>query len=190
MEAAEQALNAPVAAKLLNPDQIAVGKKEIAEYHKDAAAYVADLTGERLRGRRAKNPNQNPVLAKVDALKEKIRTFYDNTLDALVRDLRIFSASNLCASVFAFWFAFRSRTSSQTPVVWFSFLLFASVLFCSYQYIDDLTFYRIIWRTHMGWSYPFLLCVMTVSLFLKYGRGSGGDAALEKGHEVNESARG
>ena len=48
--------------------------------------------------------------------------------------------------------------------------MFVAVLFCSYLYIDDLTFFHILLRTHMGWWYAAFLCVMTVALYLDYGR--------------------
>ncbi len=48
--------------------------------------------------------------------------------------------------------------------------MFVAVLYCSYLYVDDLTFFRILFRTHMGWWYAVFLRVMIVALYLDYGR--------------------
>lgn len=99
-----------------------------------------------------------------------MRTYYDDTLTALIADLRIFSTSNLFAAIAAFLLAYHSRQGIHRSLVCLSFLLFVAVLYCSYLYIDDLTFFRILFRTHMGWLYPVLLCVVLVGLYLDYGR--------------------
>ena len=62
--------------------------------------------------------------------------------------------------------------------MWFSFLMFAAVLCCSYLYIDDLTFFRILFRTHMGWWYPVFLCVVFIGLYLEYSRAGHGTEPL------------
>jgi hypothetical protein len=110
------------------------------------------------------------LIEKVTAIKNKIRTFYDNTLNALIADLRIFSISNLLAGLIAFGLAYRSSSDIRKPIVWFSFLMFVAVLCCSYLYVDRLTFFRILFRTHIGWWYAAFLCVMIVALYLDYGR--------------------
>ncbi|MFM7927869.1 MAG: hypothetical protein ACKO9Q_09180, partial [Pirellula sp.] len=107
---------------------------------------------------------------KVASIKTKIRTFYDNTLNSLIRDLRIFSISNLIACLIAFGLAYRSPDEIRKPIVWFSFLMFVAVLYCSYLYIDGLGFFRILFRTHMGWWYAAFLTIMIVALYLDYGR--------------------
>ena len=109
------------------------------------------------------------MIEKVAAIKNKIRTFYDKTLSALIADLRIFSISNLIAGLVAFGLAYRSSSDIRKPIVWFSFLMFVAVLYCSYLYVDDLTFFRILFRAHMGWWYAVFLCVMIVALYLDYG---------------------
>lgn len=171
VEVADQALDTPGVKKFLSDDQQAAIRHEITEYRNDPAVYVADLTREAVRKER--NPQRHPLLEKVAAIKDRIRTFYDNTLAALIADLRIFAGSNLCAGVIALGLALCSSAKIRPAIVWFSFLMFVAVLYCSYLYIDDLTFFRILFRTHMGWWYPFLLCVALVSLYLDYGRQPG-----------------
>lgn len=168
VDLADLSLDAPLVQGFLSAKQKAAIRGEIDGYREDPAAYIADLTRqERLA---AKPQNANPLLAKVLSIKERIRTFYDNTLAALIADLRIFATSNLCAALIAIGLACRSGKKTRQSIVWFSFLMFAAVLYCSYLYIDGLSFFRILFRSHMGWTYPLLLCVALVGLFLDYGR--------------------
>jgi hypothetical protein len=165
---ADESLGTPIVQKRLSAQQSAAIRHEINEYRKDAAGYVADLTRQRLLPPKPANPNL--VLARIASIKERIRTFYDNTLAALIADLRIFSSSNLSAGLIALWLTYRSREGVRKPLVWFSLLMFVAVLNCSYVYLDDLTFFRILFRTHMGWWYPAFLCVVLAGLYLEYGR--------------------
>jgi hypothetical protein len=143
-------------------------QSEIADYRNDPLAYVADVTGKQVRD--AVRPNDNPLIEKVVAIKRKVRTFYEDTLSALIRDLRVFSISNLVAGLIAFWLAYRSSREIRQPIVWFSILMFGTVLYCSSMYIDDLTFFRILFRTHMGWWYTVGLFIMIVAVYFEYQR--------------------
>jgi hypothetical protein len=168
VDVSDESLDSPLVKTLLSDDQATAVRNEIADYQNDPAAYIADLTRRQVRD--APMANANPLIEKVASIKSKIRTFYDNTLNALITDLRIFSFSNLIAGLIAFGLAYRSSSEIRKPIVWFSFLMFVAVLYCSYLYIDDLTFFRILFRTHMGWWYTALLCVMILALYLDYGR--------------------
>ena len=168
VEVADEALDSPLVKKFLSDDQETAIRHEIADYQDNPSAYIADLTRQGVRD--APMANANPLIEKVASIKNKIRTFYDNTLNALIADLRIFSFSNLIAGLTAFALAYRSASDLRKPIVWFSFLMFVAVLYCSYLYVDDLTFFRILFRTHMGWWYAAFLCVMIVALHLDYGR--------------------
>jgi hypothetical protein len=167
VELADQSLDSAVVTKLLSDEQIAAMRREIAEYRRDAAGYIADLTR---RGVRV-GPvvNANPLVAKVAAVKERIRTFYDETLDALIDDLRIFATSNLIAGAVAFVLAFRSGADIRKSTVGFSWLMFAAVLYCAFMYVDDLTFFRILFRMHLGWWYAVGLGAVMVGLWLDWG---------------------
>lgn len=168
VEITRESLDSPLVRKLLSEDKILAIRNEIGDYRNDPAAYVSDLTHQPVR----KMPlaNANPLLAKVASIKEQIRNFYHDRLNALITDLRIFSVSNLIAGMIAFALAYHSSPPFRRSIVWFSFLLFVAVLCCSSLYIDDLTFFRILFRTHMGGLYPVTLCVMTFALYWDYGR--------------------
>ena len=168
VEIADQSLASPIVQKLLTDDQAAAIRNEIVEYRNDPSAYISDITREAVQIQR--NQKQNPLLEKVASIKDRVRTFYDNTLAALIEDLRIFSTTNLCVGTIGLWLAYRSHSRIQQSIVWFSFLMFASVFYCSYIYFDDLTFFRILFRTHMGWWYPAFFCVVLIGLYLDYGR--------------------
>ncbi|TWU19237.1 hypothetical protein [Allorhodopirellula heiligendammensis] len=168
VDVADEALDSPLVKKLLSDDHETAIRREIADYQNDPSAYIADLTRQQLRD--APVANANPLIEKVAAIKNEIRTFYDDTLNALIADLHIFSVSNLIAGLIAFGLSYRSSSDIRKPIVWFSFLMFVAVLYCSYLYVDDLTFFRILFRTHMGWWYAALLCVMIVALYLDYSR--------------------
>lgn len=168
MTIADAALKSPLIKKVLSADQEAAVRREILDYQKDPLAYISDLTRQPLRD--APAAKANPLIEGDISFKNTIRSFYDNTLTSLIADLRIFSVSNLIAASIAFVLAYRSSAAIQKSIVWFSFLMFAAVLYCSYLYIDNLTFFCILFRTHMGWWYAAFLCVMIVALYLDYGR--------------------
>jgi len=167
VEIVEKTLDSPLVKKVLSDDHLKAIGPEIADYRLNPAAYVADLT--RQQARHVQLAKGNPLVVKVASIKSRIRTYYDDTLNALVVDLRIFSFSNLVAGLIAFGLAYRSATEVRKPIVWFSLLMFVATLYCSALYIDDLTFFRILFRLHMGWWYPVTLCVMIVALYMEYG---------------------
>lgn len=165
---ADESLEFPAVRRLLSDKQSAAIRREITEYRNDPSGYIADLTRQKML---PSDPHDRSALPeKVASIKARIRAFYDNTLEALIVDLRIFATSNLCAGLIAFGLAYWSRKDIQKSIVWFSFLMFVTVFCCSYMYVDDLTFFRILFRTHMGWWYPIFMCVVLVGLFLDYRR--------------------
>lgn len=187
VKAAEEALDSPEAAQLPRLVDKAI-RQEIAEYWEDPRAYVADLTRQARAAKvRKPNPLLNPLLEKIAAIKEAVRAFYDDTLEALVVDLRIFASSNLLAGVIAFILAWRSSDPIRRPIVWFSCLMLVAVIYCSSMYVDDLTFFRILLRWHSGWAYAVGLGFMVVGLWLDYGHyGQDREAAREAAKEAAE----
>ncbi len=163
-------MQSPLVQRLLTDDQVTAIRNEIMQFQKTPSEYIADLT--QRKELPSAPPKLNPLLKKVSNYKERIREYYDNTLDALILDLRIFACSNLCAAIIAFCLAYWSPQKIRHSIVWFSFLIFVSVLYCSYLYVDGFTFFRILFRAPMGgWYYPLLLCAMLVGLFLAHDRG-------------------
>jgi len=166
IDTVEKALDVPLVAKLVSNDDIKLVRSEIDAYRKDPTTYVADLTGKQIRRPQGK---LGAIAQKAADAKDSIRQFYNDTLTALIVDLRIFSGTNIVAACVALFLAFKSRQSIRNPLVVFSLLLFVAVVFCSYLYVDDLSFFRILTSTHTGWWYPIFVLVVAVWLYKDIG---------------------
>lgn len=164
---AAETLESPVAQKLLNPDLIEKIRQEIAAYQSNPKEYVADLT--RKPADEAPIDQAQPLLAKLAVIKRDIRAYYNGTLDVLIFDLRIFAISNLTAGAIAFSLIYRTKSKVRPTLVWYSLLMFAAVCYCTFLYIDSLTFFRILFRLQLGWTYPLLLGATIVVLYREYG---------------------
>lgn len=168
VDAVEKSLESPLVIKLLPGDHAQSIRREIDSYREDPSSFVRELTGSVRSG---SQPKRLPsVGSKIESFKNEIRSYYDSTLTALILDFRIFSGSNAVAGMLALALALRSPLSVRKCALWFSFLLFAAVLFSSYLYIDGMSFFRILFRSHMGWWYPVSLAFMVAKLFKDYGR--------------------
>ncbi len=166
IDTVEKALEFPLVGKLLTNEEIAIIRVEIDAYRKAPATYVADLTG--------RHPRQTPengaaIAQKAADAKAAIRRFYNDTLSALILDLRIFSGSNIVAACMALFFVANSKNGIRRPLIVFSYLLFVAVVFCSYLYIDDMSFFRILTSSHMGWWYPVFVIVFSAWLYRYIG---------------------
>ena len=166
VDAAEGALDVPLVKKLVSEEHTAAIRQQIADYRQDPRAYVSDLTRQAKAGPVVEKAN--PLLSKVAKIKESIRQFYDDTLSALIKDLRIFSFSNLLAGAIAFGLAWRSSTQISKLIVWFSILMFLAVVYCTSVYVDDLTFFRILFHSHLGWGYTVLLALVVGCLYVDF----------------------
>lgn len=166
IDTVEKALDVPLVAKLVSNDDIKLVRTEIDAYRKDPATYVSDLTGKQIRKPQGK---LGAIAQKAADAKDRIRQFYNKTLTALIVDLRIFSGTNIVAACVALFLVFKSPASVRKPLVVFSLLLFVAVVFCSYLYIDDLSFFRILTSSHMGWWYPVFVIGVAVWLYKDLG---------------------
>jgi len=164
----ERSLDSTLAKKLMPKSVGEAIEEQIATYKENPFGYVSDLTNPTRTGQKRRSI-VSPG-SRVDALKAKVRDYYDETMAALIRDLRIFSGSNLTASILALILALRSPKGLRKYALWFSFLLFAAVLFSSYLYIDGMGFFSILFKWHLGWWYPIGLFLTTTQLFIDYGR--------------------
>lgn len=169
VDKAEEAQESKLLKTLLPKEQEETIEKKIAKYRENPTAYVADLTEREIR--MESSANSNPMLQKVLNLNAKIREFYDDTITALITDLRIFSTCNLIAALIAFAMASVKSVKVSIPLLCFSIIIFASVLGCSYIYIDDLSFFAILFQSYMGWSYGALLIFMIIWVFFESGFG-------------------
>jgi len=162
----EKALDAPLVGKLVSKDDIQLVRNEIAAYRRNPASYIADLTGQQLVN---PPPNMGAIAKQAAKAKQAIREFYNKTLAALITDLRIFSGTNVAAAILAIVLTIKSRPPIHKPLIAFSFLLSSAVIFCSCLYIDDLTVFRILTFTHLGWWYPVIVVLIAARLYKDIG---------------------
>lgn len=166
IDTVEKALDVPLVAKLVSKNDIKLARTEIDAYRKAPTTYVADLTGKQIPKPQGK---LGAFAQKAADAKNAIRQFYNDTLTALISDLRIFSGTNIVAACVALFLATKSPPSIRQTLIVFSLLLFVAVVFCSYLYINDLSFFRILTSTHMGWWYPAIVSVVAVWLYKDVG---------------------
>lgn len=161
---AEAALDSPLSSKFVPADVREQVEEEIAIYRSDTEAYVKKITGNSEEGGSIEDAKVLP--APVKKFRDSVKNYYDSVLAELLRDLRIFSGSNIVfAAVGLVLLRFPAIRSSK-KMIWFSFLLLSSVIFNIYMYIDDMSFFRLITKAHLGFSYP-LLVVLLLALLLK-----------------------
>lgn len=170
VDLAEQALRQPGIKKVLDEEAIRNAQLEIAEYRRDPRAYIAFLAAEERLAFPAVSPGRNaPLVERVARWKLRVREHFEQTLDRLVRDLRIFSGSNLVAALIAACCAMRAQGRQLKWLLVVAGILLASVAFGAYMYIDGMTYFRILFSTYLGWWYPVLLGITFVQLYLEYG---------------------
>lgn len=169
VDLAERALQTPTVQKILAREQREAVARELDAFREDPFAFVQDLTrappGAPRPGKR--------LLAigdRVTRWKETVRQYFDETLARLVSDLRIFLGSNIAASVTICCVAFAARGRLERQLTTLSLLLCAVLAYAVFLYVDNLSFFRILLRWHLGWSYPILLLVLFVGLFLVFRR--------------------
>lgn len=157
IDLADSALDNPTV-RILAGREGKLMRQEIATYRKDPASYIEDLTG--------KQPAMNDaeLPPKVVAVKEDVRRYFKETLQALIEDLRIFSGSNIAAALFALMLAVLAPTPIRPSLLMFSFALLGGVVLCSWLYVDNMSFFRILTKTHMGWWYPAVLLIVSMNV--------------------------
>lgn len=163
----EKGLRSTLASKLIPLEKKQTIEDELAKYHRDPAAYIALVT----HGGGAK---AEPTEAgKVEQFKEKIRSYDQSTLQELVIDLRIFTGSSVVAGLVALVLLLSRHFRGRRQVEVFSLFIFASVVISSYLYLDGLSFFRILFKWHLGWSYPSGVAFTAFYLHHRYGQKKG-----------------
>ena len=163
-EKAEEKFQHPAAQKLIPSDKKQLIENEILAYQKDPDSYLIQLA----QKEKSADHNSGPFNM-LYSWKKTVTDYLSETLKVLLRDLRIFASSNLIAGSIALFFALRSPPKIRKLLVWLSFLMFLAICYCSYLYIDDLSFFKLLMRWQMGWSYPGLLFLTVIQLFLRHG---------------------
>ena len=165
VEQVEFVLKRPEA--ILAPPAVrAAVREEVDAFRADPHKYVRQLV---VRGAVVEKP-KHPFAEKVVAWKEQVRAYFDKTLASLVRDLRIFSGTNLVAALLAALIAWRAKGRWRWHVLGVSGVLLGALVLNAYLFIDSLTFFRIVADWRVGWAYPVLVAITFVYLYIRYGR--------------------
>jgi len=165
VEQVEAMLKRPEAWLVLAAIRAAV-QEEVDAFRNDPNKYVRALVA--ARGAAIEKP-KHPFAEKVVAWKEQIRAYSDKTLAGLVRDLRIFAGTNLVAALLAALFAWRAKGRWRWHVLGVSGLLLGVLAVQAYLFIDGLTFFRIVADLRVGWTYPTVVALTFVYLYVQFG---------------------
>jgi hypothetical protein len=170
IEIAEDAVNAR-GLKFLAKDAeaIATARAELAEYRRDPRGYIRKLIAGGGPAVAGEIDPKAPLKDQVLFWKHQIREHFEKTLDRLVFDLRIFTGSNLVAAVVVFGLAYAGRRDRVPRLVFVALLLLTSVAFMCYVYVDELSYFKILVGSYMGWWYPALLGLTFLGAYVEYG---------------------
>jgi hypothetical protein len=158
----QDAVRSKTAKVVLSDEQLARVQSEIDAYRRDPKTYIRALTVKGLA--RVEEAPAHPVAKKVVEWKRKVADYYHETLDALIVDLRIFAGSNLAACLVALALAAKGANPRLRKVAVFSAALLIAVGYCTYLYIDSMSFFRILTQAHIGWWYPAVLIVVAAGV--------------------------
>jgi hypothetical protein len=165
---AEKALQIPLAQQFLGADALRIARLEIADYRRDRQAYITRLVTGRRPVPVAVPDRMAPVEERLTEWKDAVRRYFDRTIDGLVRDLRIFSGSNLAAAVLAAWFAVRAQGGRLKRLLIISGLLLVSLAYGTLLYIDEFSYFRILFNSYIGWWYPAILAYFYYELYWEH----------------------
>lgn len=174
VEFTKTGLNTPLSQKLLSKELHANIQGELGIYDSNPVQYVAALTAKR---------KFDFGKGKIADFKVKVHKYNQSILEGLIRDLRIFSGSNLVAGIVALLFLLLTKVRPNGKVVVFSFVIFAAVALSTYSYVDGVSFLRILLKNHLGWWYPVGIVVAVVGLVLEHGLHQEDDVEQDSGRQ-------
>lgn len=167
VDLAEAVLEDPRAVARVPPAIREVAADEIRMYRQDPPRYVREVVA---GGAAAAEGPKNPLAGQVVGWKKSITDYFEKTLASLIRDVRIFSGTNVVAALLAAWMAHRARGRWRYHVLAASALLLFALGLHIYMFIDNLTFFRIIFNWRVGWSYPVMIVLTFGYLYVRFGR--------------------
>ena len=167
VDVAAMGLRNPQLGAIVNPQEMAALQAEIAEYRRDPGDYILQLASG-VGPPAGQIAGDNPVVIKLGSWKDRVREHFDKVVAHVLRDLRIFAASSVAAALLATWLACRREGKQAKRLVPISLLLSASVAFGVFMYVDSPSFFKILFDTRLGWSYPILLVLVFLFSFCEY----------------------
>jgi hypothetical protein len=66
--------------------------------------------------------------------------------------------------------AYQANEQTARRVLSISLLIFGAMAYSIYFYIDQFSFFQILFNSYLGWWYPALLAITFLGLYFKYGR--------------------
>lgn len=181
-DATEKALQTDLAQKLLTPAQATAIETEIASFRVNPKNYILNITSTPPsptgdgslpslrstadRALAAIKKKTLPLSDKIAAIKEHIRSHYQNTLQALLLDLRIFSGTNVLAAGAACFLAHRSQNRPSRPLVLITIFLTVALGLSIWSYLASMDFLTILLNTYMGWYYPITIAALFLLFYL------------------------
>lgn len=157
----ESQLDNPTVTKLL-PEQARTRiESELAAFGENRIRYVRETLTAGAAG--AKELDSNSLITeRIAGFRRFITTAFDDTMSALVRDLVIFNATNVAAFLIAWCLVRLDRPRWAVSLKVLSIFLFLATLFSTWMYIDQNWFFNILFKSHMGWSYPSLITLFFI----------------------------
>ena len=161
MDVVGKALAVPFVEKVVPASIMDRLQESMQEYRQDPGAYISKAIA---GASESIADSDNPILKRLASAHMRIKAYFNETVDALIVDLRIFALTNLVVGMFALVLAYRSPVTDLPRQLLLSCVMCLSVAYCSYMYVDSLSFFRILAQAHMGWWYPVMLGVIVVIL--------------------------
>lgn len=146
---AEKATSSGLAEKFLPSEKMVVMRGELDLYRNDPSVYVESLVqGDTEKISEVEEP---PAVQK---FKDRVRDYFESTLNSLIVDLRIFNFSNLLFSLIAIVIVWKKWIQNERLLLVISFIILGATLFGASMYWDGFSFFQILFKSYLGWSYP------------------------------------
>ncbi|HAV63134.1 MAG TPA: hypothetical protein DCY13_12310 [Verrucomicrobiales bacterium] len=152
----ESQLANPIVAKFLPDRQREKIEAELIEFRRNRIRYVREAVTAGAASAQKLDADVR-IADRIAGFKRSIATAFDDTMAALVRDLAIFNSTNVAAFLIAWCLARLDRPRWAVSLTVLSFFLFLATLYATWMYIDQNWFFNILFKSHMGWSYPALI---------------------------------
>lgn len=150
---------------------------EINRYRSDPQIYIDDITS----GRRSQQTDGGRLSKVVGSLKETttppvslsqiIGDHFRQVFDHLMRDLRIFSITNIVAFIVVA-LLMRGYDARSPRLVVQAFIPFLATCYAMTVYIKQDWFFNLLLDHHMGVIYPILLIITALDLWNRWQRGN------------------
>lgn len=157
----EVALQSPLTKKLISESQFEAIQEELRIYRSNPEEYVGDLVT--LNSAISLKPD-----SKIEEFKQKIRVHYNATLSGLILDLRIFNFSNFLFGTGSLIVLLKRNGIHQRAAIGITLLVAVATVFGASMYVDDMSFFSILFKKYLGWGYPIMVLSTIVYYFLKH----------------------